>query len=544
MDAAESSGWQLLGYLAPEPNASTEERFRVPHLGNDNDLEQLLSRHPSAQIILGMGAPLDRRKGIVEAFDIPQDRWAKVIHPTATISPHATVGEGVFIGARSVLQVNSKIGCHGIVNTQALIEHDVQLGDYSHIAPGALTGGGCLVGNCTLIGIGAKLRDHVRVGNDCTVGAGAVVISNIADGLTVAGVPAVVIRPRNKLNLDGLCIPPTTSLFDAVAVVAREGALIALVVDEQKKLLGVLTDGDIRRALLAQQDFSIPVAAIMSANFIAAREAVSRAKAIDLMRAHEIGQLPVLDDKGRVVGLHFLGGWLGSGMLDVAAVIMAGGKGTRLRPLTETIPKPMVRVAGRPILEHIILHLSGSNVRDIYIAVNHLGNVIEDYFGDGHDFGCRITYLREGQPLGTGGALSLLRDTWPIDRPLLVLNGDLITQVNVGDLVDAHVTAGNLITVGIRDHAVEIPYGVIEVDRQRVVQLVEKPTHHYLVNAGIYLLSPAVLDHVPRDREFPITDLIEQAISRNEPVGVHLIDGDWADVGQHADLALARGYHT
>jgi hypothetical protein len=197
-------------------------------------------------------------------------------------------------------------------------------------------------------------------------------------------------------------------LREAMQAIDRGACEIAFVVDASEKLLGTVTDGDVRRALLAGATLEDPVGPVMNRRFTAVDENASRAEVLDLMKARTLGQVPVTDSQGRLVGLHLLREMLGREEKPNWAVVMAGGRGERLRPLTDSIPKPMVCVAGRPILERIVLHLVGQGIRRIFLAVNYMADVIEDHFGDGRSFGCGIQYLREVRPLGTGGALALL----------------------------------------------------------------------------------------------------------------------------------------
>jgi NDP-sugar pyrophosphorylase family protein len=201
----------------------------------------------------------------------------------------------------------------------------------------------------------------------------------------------------------------------------------------------------------------------------------------------------------------------------------------------------MVKVAGRPILEHIVLHLVGAGIRDIYISVNYLAETIETHFGDGTAFGCQIHYLREDKPLGTGGALRLLPDG--IVHPLLVMNGDLVTQFDVDRFLGHHRQGGYAMTIGVHDYRVDIPYGVVELDdaTRQVSAILEKPERHYLVNGGIYAVNPNVVTLIQPDEELPMTDLVERCLARGDKVGAHLVEGDWIDVGHHHQLATARG---
>jgi NDP-sugar pyrophosphorylase family protein len=261
------------------------------------------------------------------------------------------------------------------------------------------------------------------------------------------------------------------------------------------------------------------------------------------MHARYISQVPVLED-GILVGLHVLRELLGAEERENVAVIMAGGRGTRLRPLTEQRPKPMLPVAGRPILERIVLHLTGAGIRTIYLAVNYMADMIEEHFGDGDDFGCRIEYLREdlARPLGTAGALALLpAEVSASGEPLLVMNGDLVTQFHVGRLLDAHARGGGVATIGVRDYMHDVPFGVVTVEGDAVATLEEKPSAVWSVNAGIYAVESSLLGWVDAGREFPMTELIADALRRGERVVAHRLEGDWLDVGRVNELRQARG---
>ena len=257
------------------------------------------------------------------------------------------------------------------------------------------------------------------------------------------------------------------------------------------------------------------------------------------MRIRNISQIPVLDARGIMVGLHLLHELIGAVPRPNRVVIMAGGQGVRLRPLTEHIPKPMLTVAGRPILERIVLHLVGYGIREISLSINYLGEVIERHFKDGSDFGCHISYIREKKPMGTGGSLSLLA---PSDDAVLVMNGDLVTQADIGRILDFHAAGDFVATSCLRPYQVEVPFGVAEVRGDRLLAFREKPTEQMLINAGIYVLSPKALRMIPKDREYPITQLFETCLSKKLAVGAHVLEGDWMDVGRHEELRKARGF--
>jgi dTDP-glucose pyrophosphorylase/CBS domain-containing protein len=348
--------------------------------------------------------------------------------------------------------------------------------------------------------------------------------------------------PRSdRRALRGLLIAPRASLRQALQIIDRGQCELAFVADRHGRIVGTLSDGDVRRAILrgVPLDTVGAVGEAMCKNFVHVGPELHRAEVLDMMRARTISQIPVLDAGDRIIGLHMLQDLIGAAERPNRAVIMCGGQGMRLRPFTETVPKPMLTVAGRPILERLVLHLLGHGVKEIYLAINYLGHVIEDHFGDGSAFGCRIHYLRERKPLGTGGALSLLPKG--DKHPVLVVNGDLVTQARIDRVFEFHERGGFTATVCLRPHTVEIPFGVAQVQDERLVALREKPVDQILINSGMYVLSQRALRLIPRDREYPITQLLETCLAKKLPVGAHVLEGDWLDVGRHDELRLARG---
>lgn len=348
--------------------------------------------------------------------------------------------------------------------------------------------------------------------------------------------------PRGDARaLKALLVPADASLQRVLAAIERGGIELAFVADARERVIGTLSDGDVRRALLAGVPLDESGAArdAMCEQFTHVDPDTPRAEVLDRMRAQAISQIPVLDRGGRIVGLHLLRDLIGARERPNCAVIMAGGQGMRLRPYTETLPKPMLTVAGRPILERLVLHLLGYGIRDIFLSIHYLGHVIEEHFGDGSAFGCRIRYLRERKPLGTGGALSLLPKR--IKHPVLVMNGDLVTGARIDQILDFHDAGAYALSVCLRPYAVEIPFGVAEVRGDRLVGLREKPTEQMLVNTGIYVVSPQLLSSIPKRREYPITQLAQTCLERELPVGAHVLQDDWIDIGRHDELRRARG---
>jgi dTDP-glucose pyrophosphorylase len=326
-------------------------------------------------------------------------------------------------------------------------------------------------------------------------------------------------------------------LVDAMRSLERGAAEIALVVDDEDRLVGTLTDGDVRRALLGGAGLDAALEPFVQRRYTAVGPQARRAEVIDLMRARLIGQIPIVDDAGRLCGLHILQEIIGAIECPNWAVIMAGGRGVRLRPLTDDIPKPMIRIAGRPILERIVLHLIGYGIRRVFISINYLGHMIEEHFGDGSRLGCRIEYLREERPLGTGGSLSLLPA--PPSEPILVMNGDLVTDVDVASLLAFHRSHGGAGTMGVRRYRHVVPFGCVDLEGDRITRLDEKPTLTRMVNAGIYVLSPSLVARVPQ-AEMGMPDLFEQCLTRGDAVRAFEIETDWIDVGQREQLKRAR----
>ncbi len=336
------------------------------------------------------------------------------------------------------------------------------------------------------------------------------------------------------------CIRPDDNLLECLRVVDASAAGIALAVDCDFRLIGTVSDGDIRRALLKGYSLESPVVEFITQDCFCVLPTVDRAEVLDIMQARRFEQVPVVDEEKRLVGLHLIHELLGRVERPNWAVIMAGGQGTRLRPLTENIPKPMLKVAGRPILERIIFHLISHGITKVYISVNYLSHVITDYFRDGKRFGCSIEYMREEQPLGTGGALALLPQTPTM--PLLVLNGDLVTQFNVGAMLECHTSKGYTATIGVQDYVHTVPYGVVETNSCGTAsKITEKPVTSWRVNAGIYVTEPHLIEQVPADTYFTMPALIELCLEKKEPVGTFYIGEEWIDVGRPEELMRACG---
>lgn len=349
---------------------------------------------------------------------------------------------------------------------------------------------------------------------------------------------------QRDMRLADMLATLESSIRECLTVIDKHEVGSVFVTDENTRLVGVVGESDIRKALVAGAHLDESIRELVGTPPATVTQTHGRAEVLDVMRALKIGEIPVVDGTGRVVGVHVEQEILGARTRQNWAVVMAGGRGTRLAPLTDDIPKPMLPVAGRPILERIVLHLVGSGIRRIFLSVNYLGHVIEQYFGDGSKYGCSIEYLREdaGRPLGTGGALSLLDDVGAQPTaPLLVMNGDLVTAFSVEDILSSHVEQGVIATIATSDYQHQVPFGVLESDSHRLLRIVEKPTPSWPVNAGIYVLDPALLRRVPAGQLFPITGLFDDCLRRGEPIGLWPMREQWQDIGRPDELAQARG---
>ncbi|MEM1033424.1 MAG: nucleotidyltransferase family protein [Myxococcota bacterium] len=343
---------------------------------------------------------------------------------------------------------------------------------------------------------------------------------------------------RVTAAMEELVVRPDATIRQGMEALNRSGLEVALVCDPAGKLTGVVTDGDIRRALLggAGLDASIQVAA--NPTFTAVGPDVKRSEAVQIMFRSGFKCLPVVDGEGHLLDLHTLWVAMLSQESPSWAVVMAGGKGTRLGELTQAIPKPMVPVGDRPILERIIQLLVSHGIRRIFLSVNYLSDMIEDHFGDGERFYCRIAYLRESEPWGTAGALRLLpgRPT----HPVVVMNGDLLTNIHLGRLLAFHASGGFAATMALRRHVMHIPFGVARVENSRVHDIAEKPELTYDINAGIYALSPAALDLIPPEGPVPMTALLQRCLDEGREVGAYPMHESWHDIGLPEQLDRAQ----
>lgn len=339
-------------------------------------------------------------------------------------------------------------------------------------------------------------------------------------------------------NWKDVVVSPDTPLGDAIAKIDASGLQVALVLAPDGSLLGILTDGNIRRAILASKGLQAPVSEVMNKQSTTIAASTPRNQMLALMRRRVLHHLPLIDEAGLVIGLATLNDLIGATERPNRVVIMAGGLGTRLRPLTDEYPKPLLAVGGKPILETIIEGFAEQGFKRIFIAVNYKAEMIRNHIGTGERWGVEIEYLHEGIRLGTAGALSLLPEK--LNAPVIVMNGDLITRINYDNLLQFHVTQGASATMAVREYDFQVPYGVVRLDGERIEAIEEKPVQKFFINAGIYALSPDVMEYLPAETLFDMTTLFEHLIAAGKPVAAYPLREYWLDIGRLEEFERAQ----
>jgi dTDP-glucose pyrophosphorylase len=339
-------------------------------------------------------------------------------------------------------------------------------------------------------------------------------------------------------DLEASLLRSGASVRDAIETIDRSPHKIALVVDPELRLLGTVTDGDVRRALLAGKATDEPVDMIMYGDPLIAADGHALDDVERVARKRIVRKVPVLDRDHRVVRVHTVGESSESAQQENVVVLMAGGLGTRLHPLTENSPKPMLNVGEKPILETIFDQLIDQGFRKFYFSVRYKAEMVEAHFHEGKRWGAEISYLHEESPLGTAGALSLLPER-PV-QPLIVMNADVLTKVDLAHLLDFHAQGRAIATMCVRAYDFQIPYGVVSTDGADISSIEEKPVQKIFVNAGIYVLSPEVLDRVPSNERLDMPDLFNGLIADGHRVMAFPIREYWIDVGRLEDYHRAN----
>jgi dTDP-glucose pyrophosphorylase len=339
-------------------------------------------------------------------------------------------------------------------------------------------------------------------------------------------------------NWKDALIRPDATVHDAIAMLDSSALQIVMVVDESERLKGTITDGDIRRAILSGKQLTESVEGVMKSRPITAGTETTRDELVRLMKTMVVRRLPVVDADGRVVGLELLEQLVDVGVRENAVVLMAGGLGSRLMPRTESTPKPMLEVGGKPMLERIIDSFKALGFREFILAVNYRAEVIQRHFGDGKHLGVDIQYVYEADRLGTAGALSLIEKS--LDQPFFVMNGDVLTDCNFEMMLDFHIVEKSTVTMAVREHDLQVPFGVVSVDQPRILSIDEKPMHSFFVNAGIYTLEPSVLNYLERGKYADMPVVVRSVIDDGGRANAFPLREAWLDVGRDEDFQRAE----
>lgn len=330
-----------------------------------------------------------------------------------------------------------------------------------------------------------------------------------------------------------------TTLRQAVETIDSGGSEICLIVDSEDRLIGTITDGDIRRGLLQGLSMNTPATAVMNSTPKTVPAGTDPKAILKILNREVLRQIPLVDGAGRVVGIRHLRDLTTQTVKRPNwVVLMAGGMGERLRPLTNSTPKPLLNVGDKPLLETILEGFVEQGFSEIFISVNYFAEAIMEHFGDGSRWGVNIHYLEERDRMGTAGALTLLPQK--PDAPVVVMNGDLVTRVNFQHLLEYHAQQGTCATMCVREYDFQVPFGVISIDAHRITAIDEKPVHRFFVNAGIYVLNPDVIDEIPSGRRYDMTDVFGQALTEQKKTAAFPIHEYWLDIGRLDDLERAQ----
>jgi dTDP-glucose pyrophosphorylase len=331
---------------------------------------------------------------------------------------------------------------------------------------------------------------------------------------------------------------PNESIFTALQRLDVSAMQLLLIVDDARRLLGTVTDGDIRRGILRGVSMDTHVREVMNTHPTVSHATENRERIFDLMRTRKFRHIPIVDWNGCVVRVETLDSFLTMEDQENPVILMAGGLGTRLSPLTDECPKPLLHIGGRPLLETIVINLAKHGFRNINISVNYRADMIEDHFGDGSQWGVNIRYIHETKRMGTAGSLTLLSEK--PKKPVIIMNGDLLTKINFKQLVDFHTEHEAKATMCVREYEYQIPYGVVHADNELITSIVEKPIQRYFVNAGIYVINPEVLESIPRDTFYDMPTLYEHLIEDKQRSVIFPIREYWLDIGRMDDYTRAN----
>jgi dTDP-glucose pyrophosphorylase len=347
------------------------------------------------------------------------------------------------------------------------------------------------------------------------------------------------VRPNEIVNkFRDIIIDKEHSLLDCYRLLNETGQRI-LICLEQGKLIGIVTDSDIRHGILSGTKLEGKIESVINRNPVVVGTDTSKNAVLALMKEKGADPIPVVDKNRNFVNLYSMNELIKSMALPNSAVVMAGGLGKRLMPLTRNVPKPLLKIGGKPIIEHVITQIADYGVEHFYVTVNYKSEMVKDHLKDGSQLGVKIRYLDEEKQLGTIGAVSLLKEH-TIEFPFIVINGDILTRVNFHKLLEEHKKNGTPLTVCVTNYHYDVSYGVIDVHKDKVAGISEKPEYDFFINAGIYCMSPELIDFIPADTYHDINTLINLLLSKKIPIGTFVVDEYWRDIGNLEDFYGAR----
>ena len=339
-------------------------------------------------------------------------------------------------------------------------------------------------------------------------------------------------------NYRDILLKPTSTIKEALQIIDSGAMKIALVIDKDEKLLGTLTDGDIRRGLLNNLTLDDSIESVIFKTPTVCNVEDTKEDILKVAIERKLYQVPIVDNEGKLVGIEEMDELLKPSVRMNKVVLMVGGLGTRLRPLTENIPKPMLKVGNKPILETIILNFKKYGFTNIILSVSYKSEIIEEYFKDGREFGVNIEYIHETKRMGTAGALSLMREK--LNEPFFVMNGDLLTNINFEHMMEYHLSNKAIATMGVREYDFQVPYGVVNVDGENILSIEEKPVHSFFVSGGVYVLESKVLEFIPNDEFYDMPTLFEKVIENKMKSVSFPIREYWLDIGRLEEFEKAN----
>ncbi len=339
-------------------------------------------------------------------------------------------------------------------------------------------------------------------------------------------------------NIQDIIVREDATIIDVLKIIDKSSKQVALVVDKDQKLLGTISDGDIRRAILDNVSLTESIKNIYYKTPTIANINDTREEIINICVTKKIHQIPIVDNDGNLVGLEILDELIGKKSKKNKVVLMVGGLGTRLRPLTQNTPKPMLPVGGKPILQTIVEKFVSYGFINIVMCLGYKSNIIQEFFGDGGKFGANIEYVVEDNRMGTAGALSLLSEQ--PNKPFFVMNGDLLTNVNFENMLEFHLQNTSMATMAVRGYDFQVPYGVVNIDGDKILSIEEKPIHNFFVNAGIYVLNPECINEIPKNKFYDMPTLFEKLIWNNQKTISFPLREYWLDIGRIEEYKKAN----